>query len=188
MWQMDLLRRAACGRLAAVFGKHALPVDRLMRTLGVARAAKRNLAALGPQALPLLRAYADGVHAYRASARTRPALEYVLTRLDPAPWSMHDSLAIIEYMSYQLLFNARQELAFLRIARRIGPERARELFPIDDCFPVLDTLGEDIEATQTRASETSDQDTLAPIHVLKRELLWLRRPRRPCLAQVGFCH
>jgi penicillin amidase len=135
MWQMDLLRRAACGRLAEVFGERALPVDRLMRTLGLARAAERDLAALGPQARALLRAYAEGVNAYRAAAGKRPPLEYVLTRLEPTPWTPLDSLAIIEYMSYLLSFNAREELAFLRVARRIGPERARELFPVDEGMP-----------------------------------------------------
>jgi penicillin amidase len=135
MWQMDLLRRAASGRLAALFGEHALPVDRLMRTLGLARAAERNLAALGPQARALLRAYAEGVNAYRAAASTGPPLEYVLTRLEPTPWTSQDSLVIIEYMSYLLSFNAREELAFLRVARQIGPERARELFPADEGMP-----------------------------------------------------
>jgi penicillin amidase len=135
MWQMDLLRRAACGRLAEVFGEQALPMDRLMRTLGLAWAAERNLAALGPQARALLRAYAAGVNAYRAAASKRPPLEYVLTHLEPMPWTPLDSVAIIEYMSYLLSFNAREELAFLRVARRIGPERARELFPADEGMP-----------------------------------------------------
>jgi len=135
MWQMDLLRRGACGRLAEVFGERALPVDRLMRTLGLARAAERNLAALGPRARALLRAYAEGVNAYRAVAGRRPPLEYILTRLEPMPWTPRDSLAIIEYMSYLLSFNAREELAFLRVARRIGPARARELFPADEGMP-----------------------------------------------------
>ena len=74
MWQMDLLRRVASGRLAEVFGKYALPLDRLMRTLGLGRAAERDLAALGPQARALLDAYAAGVNASRAVARKRPPL------------------------------------------------------------------------------------------------------------------
>ncbi|MGD2074836.1 MAG: penicillin acylase family protein [Gammaproteobacteria bacterium] len=135
MWQMDLLRRAARGRLAEAFGEHALPVDRLMRTLGLARAAQRNLAALGAQARDLLRAYAEGVNAYRTRAGTRPPLEYLLTRLEPAPWTPLDSLVIIEYMAYLLSFNAREELAFLRVARQVGPERARELFPAGEAMP-----------------------------------------------------
>jgi penicillin amidase len=147
MWQMDLLRRAACGRLAEAFGEHALSVDRLMRTLGLARAAERNLAALGARTRALLRAYAEGVNAYRARASKRPPLEYVLTRLEPEPWTPFDSLAVIEYMAYLLSFNAREELAFLHVARRIGPERARELFPVDEDMPAgplpagLDEIG-----------------------------------------------
>jgi magnesium transporter len=58
---------------------------------------------------------------------------------------------------------------------------------IDECFPVLDALGEDIEATELELLEHPDQDTLAHIHVLKRELLWLRRqlwPAREVMQQL----
>ncbi len=135
MWQMDLLRRAGRGLLAEAFGERALPVDRLMRTLGLGRAAERNLAALGPQARGLLQAYADGVNAYRKEAAGRPPLEYLLSGLEPAPWTPRDSLAIAEYMAYLLSFNAREELAFLRVVQRVGVTRARELFPTDEGIP-----------------------------------------------------
>ena len=38
------------------------------------------------------------------------------------------AMAIGEYMGWMLSFNARQELVFLRLAARVGPERAGELF------------------------------------------------------------
>jgi len=135
MWQMDLMRRAAQGRLAEAFGRRALPIDRLMRTIGLAQAAERNLAVLSPQAQALLQAYANGVNAYREQAGGRWPLEYLLTGLEPAPWGPQDSLAIGEYMAYLLSFNAREELAFLRVAQRLGVSRARELFPTDEGIP-----------------------------------------------------
>ena len=39
LWQMDLQRRVCSGRLSEIAGAEGLPVDRLMRTLGVARLA-----------------------------------------------------------------------------------------------------------------------------------------------------
>jgi len=135
LWQMDLMRRAAQGRLAEAFGAQALPIDRLMRTMDLARAAERNLAVLSPQARGLLHAYAQGVNAYRTQAARQLPLEYLLTGLKPAPWTALDSLAIGEYMAYLLSFNAREELAFLRVAQRVGVARARELFPTDEGIP-----------------------------------------------------
>ncbi len=135
LWQMDLMRRAAQGRLAEAFGARALPFDRLMRTIGLARAAERNLAVLSPQARALLQAYANGVNAYRAQASGKLPIEYRLTGLEPAPWTPQDSLAIGAYMAYLLSFNAREELAFIRVAQRVGVRRARELFPTDEGIP-----------------------------------------------------
>lgn len=70
MWQMDLMRRLARGQLAEVFGKEAIPVDRLLRTFGLERAARRSFAALSASTRRYLEAYARGVNLYRAQSKT----------------------------------------------------------------------------------------------------------------------
>src|SRR3954447_20930720 len=40
LWQMDFYRRAVRGRVAEMAGAEGLPVDRLMRTLGIRRVAE----------------------------------------------------------------------------------------------------------------------------------------------------
>jgi penicillin G amidase len=132
MWQMDLLRRLGGGRLAELFGPEAVKVDRFFRTVGLPFEAQRALAAMADTDRALLDAYAAGVNAYRDSARGRRPLEYLISGLEPAPWQPEDSLVIGAYMAWTQSFNARGELTFLRLARRIGPERARLLFPTDE--------------------------------------------------------
>ena len=133
MWQMDLLRRLAGGRLGEVFGPLVVPADRFFRTVGLDREAKRSLDALDDAARDLLAAYAAGVNAYQAEAKAgrRTPLEYIVAGVDPAPWVPEDSLLIGGYLGWSQSYNLRSELTFLRLAARIGPERARELFPID---------------------------------------------------------
>lgn len=135
MWQMDLMRRLATGRLAEVLGEGALAADRLFRTVGLGRAAQESFEALEEPYRGMLEAYAAGVNAYRAQAAGRLPVEYTITRFEPAPWTPEDSLAIAEYMSWMLSFNVREELVFMRMAARLGPERARELFPADEGVP-----------------------------------------------------
>ncbi len=48
LWQMDFYRRVTAGRLSEIAGAEGLPVDRLMRTLGLRRAAEREEAGLDP--------------------------------------------------------------------------------------------------------------------------------------------
>src|SRR5687768_9713490 len=42
LWEMELTRRLAAGRLSEVFGKDALDVDRFQRRVGLHRAAQRE--------------------------------------------------------------------------------------------------------------------------------------------------
>ena len=135
MWQMDLMRRLADGRLAQLFGVEALDVDLLFRTLGLGAAARRALADLPPRERELLRAHADGVNAYQRQAGWRLPIEYRIVGARPEPWAPEDSLAIGGYMAWTQSFNLREELVFLRVAARIGKERARELFPLDQGLP-----------------------------------------------------
>ncbi|MFX6933876.1 penicillin acylase family protein, partial [Acinetobacter baumannii] len=42
LFQMDVLRRTACGELSEIFGSSCVPHDRLMRTIGINRLATQN--------------------------------------------------------------------------------------------------------------------------------------------------
>ena len=66
LFQMDVTRRQASGTLAELVGKGALESDVTLRTLGLRRAAELSKAALSPEALAELEAFADGVNAYIA--------------------------------------------------------------------------------------------------------------------------
>ena len=48
LWQMDFYRRVVSGRVSEFAGAEGLPVDRLMRTLGMRRTAEREAATLDP--------------------------------------------------------------------------------------------------------------------------------------------
>jgi penicillin G amidase len=135
MWQMDLMRRLAQGRLAEVFGEDALPADRFFRTIGLGAAARRSLAELEDPYRGYLDAYAAGVNAYLEKAEAWPPLEYRIAGFRPEPWRAEDSLAIGEYMAWVLSYNVRGELVWLRLARRLGNARAAELFPTDVGVP-----------------------------------------------------
>lgn len=170
MWQMDLLRRLAGGRLAEVFGPRVLPADRFFRTVGLGREAERSLADLSEGERGLLASYAAGVNAYRtaATAERRLPPEYTVVGANPAPWTPQDSLLIGGYMAWSQSSNLRSELTFLRLAARIGPERARELFPTDVGIPapeVSPELVRELAQEQGRSAPRSDRQgpTIEPV-------------------------
>ena len=129
LWQMELHRRIPAGRLAELFGAQALPVDRLMRTIGLYRRIVASMDGLPPEVRRALAAYAAGVNAWLA-ARTGPLPpEFLLVGLTPEPWRPVDALAWGALMTMRLSGNWRGELLRARLARRLGPTRLKVLFP-----------------------------------------------------------
>jgi penicillin amidase len=91
MFQMELMRRAASGRLSEIAGPVTLPIDRTMRTLGLRNRAVADLAVLPPETRDLLDAYARGVNAWIA-LRGRFAAPEFLVLGAPEPWQPVDTL------------------------------------------------------------------------------------------------
>jgi penicillin amidase len=73
LWQMEVLRRSARGRLAEIVGPRALDADRLARTLGFGDAADREEKDLSRDTRAALDAYAAGVNVAGGVAATRAA-------------------------------------------------------------------------------------------------------------------
>ena len=94
-FQMDLLRRAGAGELAALFGERALPRDRATRLHGFRALAGKVVASLPATQRAVLDAYVAGVNAGLADLGAKP-FEYFLLRADPAPWRAEDS-ALVGY-------------------------------------------------------------------------------------------
>ena len=94
LFQMELNLRRAVGRSAEWLGPAAVGADVLVRTLGMEDACRRDLAALGPEALAMLDAYAQGVNAWIAAAPRLP-VEYTLLETAPEVWEPWHSIAVM---------------------------------------------------------------------------------------------
>lgn len=100
-FQMDLLRRVAAGELAELFGAAALEPDRRNRLHRFRDRARQILIALSVEEQALLATYAAGVNAGLAAFST-PPFEYLLIRLQPAPWRPEDTLLAVYAMYLDL--------------------------------------------------------------------------------------
>jgi penicillin amidase len=154
LFQMELQRRYGAGRLAEIFGAPAVATDRLMRTLGLYRAAEAELPLLSPAVRNGLEAYAAGVNAFLATRRGSLPPEFLLLRFRPEPWRPSDTLAWGKLMGLQLGGNYRGELVRAGLAKTLsqadlallypeypsaGPSILSELVPIYRALP-LDRL------------------------------------------------
>jgi penicillin G amidase len=128
LWQLDLYRRTASGRLSEIAGRETLRTDRLMRTLGLRRIAEREAAELEPALRGELDAYCAGVNSAAEAASARP-VEFQLLRCEFAPWRPVDMLAALKLLAFGLSTNWERELLRAEMVRELGPELAARLDP-----------------------------------------------------------
>ena len=128
LWQMELFRRVAQGRLSELLGERALDSDRFLRTIGLAEAARAGAAILDEESRRLIEAYVRGVNAAVANRRGALPPEFVLLRAEFEPWTIEDVAAIEKVMAWDLTMY-RTGLNLMRAADRLGEERARLLAP-----------------------------------------------------------
>ena len=128
LWQMELNRRLSRGRLSEIFGKVTLDMDRFERTVGIARAAEKDLACLSEESRTLLDAYLRGVNSYMEANPGKLPVEFTLLGFRPEPWELLDSLAWMKMQAWHLSENWSTEILNAALVGRVGPERAARLF------------------------------------------------------------
>jgi penicillin amidase len=128
LWQMELYRRVASGRLSELLGEATVEIDRRFLTLGLRRAAEIEWQRTNPSVRTAFESYARGVNAAMSVGQGRLPLELQLLRVQPEPWTPIDSLAIGKLFAWRLGANHTAELLRYELAQALG-DRAQELLP-----------------------------------------------------------
>lgn len=130
LFQMDMARRQASGRLSEVVGEVAVGTDKKFRAFSLRAAAEASYDGYGDDAKKVLGWYAEGVNAFIEEAEQdgKFPYEFKILGYTPEPWSEIDSLTIGKYMAYDLGGNW-DSLAVRHWALNNFPEDlAQELF------------------------------------------------------------
>jgi penicillin amidase len=93
LWQMDALRRRACGRYAEWMGPSALAMDMLVRRMGIAECSRQDAAAANAETRAMLASYTAGVNAFIATGEL--SVEYQRLGATPEPWEDWHCVAVL---------------------------------------------------------------------------------------------
>ncbi len=124
LFQMEMTRRAASGRLSEVLGADLLKYDRRMRALNFAGLAKTGFAAMGPEPRAALEAYAEGVNAYVQNHKGAWPPEFLLLGMSPSEWQPSDGLLWGKLMAWQLSSDLANEVFRLQLQKKGWPMEA----------------------------------------------------------------
>lgn len=120
LWQMELLRRVAPGRLSEVFGKELVETDKLFLSLGIDDAAAITLSQIDKDSrmLSLCQAYLDGVNQFVEKGPT--PVEFLLTGLQKEPFTMRDILNSVGYMGFSFAMAHKTDPLLTHIMDQLG--------------------------------------------------------------------
>ncbi len=123
LWQMEMWRRSAEGRLAEIAGPAALPRDRAARMLKYRGPFDdREWRSYHPEAKRIFTAYVNGINAFIAQHRNTLPIEFVVTGLVPEPWTIEQIVLRPPSMD-----DAMSELQLARNVARNGVDAANRV-------------------------------------------------------------
>src|SRR5882757_4985154 len=162
LWQMDIMRRFASGRLAEVVGRDGLEHDKQQRILGIPQVAQRSAAALSARDREYFEAYTRGVNASLEHSRSHLPLEFRVLRYSPEPWTVEDCFAVGAELA-QELNHGRYRYALLReqFQAALGPTLTADLFvngSRHDHPPALETVK--LPDAESRPSDDEDDEDM----------------------------
>lgn len=133
-WQLEFNRRVMHGELSEILGEATLETDKLLRTLGIVEAAKRQLAALPPEARTAVQAYADGIGAFHASSPQALSPEFHMLGTRPGgsagvAWTAADSVGWSLMMALDLGGNWGNEFARFSALQVLDTRALWQLLP-----------------------------------------------------------
>lgn len=173
LFQMELTRLFATGRISDMIGEKGGPLDTRMRTIGLHRLGKRHAGILDAQTKLFTQKYIDGINAYIKNGSKEHPLEFNLAGIKPGLWDFPDVLAIMYLMSWNSAANIETEFIAQMLIEKVGLEKAKKIFPLN-INP--DDLAPGTALSKTHAHESSginlasDQSLLAylqdrPLHI-----------------------
>ena len=123
LFQMDLQRRAAGGRLAEILGARALARDMWQQSLQADAGIEKSCRASRPDVKSLLNQYCRGVNYFLASQPLPP--EFHILGYTPEAWQLSDILATMKYLEGELA-SSGNELNHARLSAALLPGYARD--------------------------------------------------------------
>lgn len=127
LWQMELLRRIAPGRLSEIFGSVALKNDKFFAGIGIEEASAKAIAQLDKNSpsYQLTQAYLDGINQYLEEGVT--PIEFTLVGVKKEKFTIKDVYNIFGYMSFSFAMAQKTDPLLTDIKNKYGDAYLKDL-------------------------------------------------------------
>ena len=192
LWQMELLRRVAPGRLSEVFGPlpDVLGADRFFRTLNINASSEKSVKALRQEpdspVLAAAEAYLRGVNAFIEDGYT--PIEYTLTGLEKTPFELKDLYNVVGYMSFSFAHAHRVDPWVTAVTAKLGTEYINDLSISVDPNTTLIQNSPNTEAYAQISAQASQVVDNLPVPTWIGSNSWVIGPEKSATGKVLFAN
>ncbi|WP_456313639.1 penicillin acylase family protein [Pseudomonas shirazensis] len=189
LWQMELLRRIAPGRLSEIFGTVALKNDMFFSGIGIENASAKAIAKLdkNSKSYQLTLAYLDGINQYLDEGVT--PIEFNLVGVKKQKFTIKDVYNIFGYMSFSFAMAQKTDPLLTDIRNKYGAEYLKDL-GIEGEFNTtrIKSSKENIEEYTTIAKSVAALLDKSPIPPFVGSNSWVAGPNKTKSGKVIFAN
>ncbi len=124
LWQMEVLRRIAPGRLSEIFGASTLGTDKFFRHMQLSQTTERAVehyeATVSADAKAVVESYLAGINEYVKNGAT--PIEYQILGIEKTPFDIYDVHNVMGYMAFSFAMAHKTEPVVSYIASELGED------------------------------------------------------------------
>ena len=188
LWQMELTRRIAAGRLSEIFGKKLLKVDRFFSGLGIEEAADKTIENLDKTAQPYLltEAYLEGINQFIKIGNV--PLEFILLGLDVEEYDIKDVYNVFGYMSFSFAVAHKTDPLLTEIKEKLGTSYLNELLSASGENLTINKTSIPKEINATLSRTVADIMNNLPVSPFIGSNSWVIAPEKTKNGKVIFAN
>jgi len=127
LWQMELIRRIAAGRLSEIFGKDLVKTDKFFAGLGIEEASAKTITNLdkNSDSYKLAIAYLDGVNQFMENGPT--PVEFLLVGVKKEVYTLKDVYNVFGYMAFSFAAAHKTDPMLNEVKEKLGDAYFNEI-------------------------------------------------------------
>jgi penicillin amidase len=127
LWQMELIRRIAAGRLSEIFGDKMIKIDKFFLGLGIKEAALKDIERIDTAGVSykMAQAYLNGINQFIENGPT--PVEFHLLGIEKQKYTIQDIYNVFGYMSFSFAMAYKTDPLLTSLKEKLGNKYISEL-------------------------------------------------------------
>ena len=189
LFQMEMMRRVASGRLAEILGKDLVETDKFFRALMLKKNTQESIAAYfnqNPEIAEAAKAYVEGINRYIDEGSF--PVEFVMIGIPKEYFTIEDMYMIAGYMAYTFQAAFKIDPLMSKIYQKLGKKYLKDLainyIPGTQKIPVY----QNIDSTMAYAGKINQIIKGLPLPLLVGSNSWVLSPQKSKSGKVLFAN